>query len=90
MALAAGLPFVATRVGHLPCLVVDGVTGLLVPPGDADALGAAMGRLMADAGLRRAMGVAAERRAASFPRWDDTAAGVIAVVREAIAGGHGL
>jgi len=49
-----------------------------------------MGRLMADAGLRRAMGVAAERRAASFPRWDDTAAGVIAVVREAIAGGHGL
>lgn len=89
-AMAAGLPIVATRVGHLPCLAVDGVTGLLVPPGDADALGAAMGRLVADAGLRRAMGAAGERRAASFPRWDDTAAGVIAVVREAIAGGHGL
>jgi len=88
-AMAAGLPVVATRVGHLPCLVTDGVTGLLVPPGDADALGAALGRLVADAGLRRAMGAAAARRAASFPRWDDTAAGVLAVVREAIAGERG-
>lgn len=87
-AMAAGLPVVATQVGHLPCLVTDGITGLLVPPGDTDALGTALGRLVADAQLRRAMGAAAEPRAASFPRWDDTAAGVLAAVREAIESGH--
>lgn len=45
-AMAAALPVVATRVGGVPELVDDGRTGLLVPPGDPDALRAAMARVM--------------------------------------------
>jgi glycosyltransferase involved in cell wall biosynthesis len=61
-AMAAGLPVVATDVGGIPELVADGETGLLVPPGDADALAAALQRLVADAELRRRLGDAARAR----------------------------
>ena len=42
LAMGAGLPVVATRVAGIPEVVQDGVTGLLVPPADAPALGAAL------------------------------------------------
>ena len=45
-ALAAGLPSVATRVGGVPELIVQGRTGLLVPPGDAVELGRALKRVI--------------------------------------------
>lgn len=61
-AAAAGLPVVATGVGGIPEAVRDGVTGLLVPPGDARALGVAIARLLADDGLRRAFGAAGRAR----------------------------
>src|SRR5205807_9503285 len=61
-AMAAELPVVATAVGGLPELVVEGETGFLVPPGDARALGAALGRLLADAELCRRLGEAGRRR----------------------------
>lgn len=51
MAFAFGKPVVATQVGALPDIVRDGETGLLVPPGDAAALAAALARL-ADPELR--------------------------------------
>jgi glycosyltransferase involved in cell wall biosynthesis len=41
-ALASGLPVITTRIGTMPEMVTDGVTGLLVPPADADALGRAI------------------------------------------------
>jgi glycosyltransferase involved in cell wall biosynthesis len=63
-ALACGTPVVATAVGGIPEQVDDGVTGLLVPPGDAEAMAAAIGRLLADDELRGAMG----RRAADEAR----------------------
>jgi glycosyltransferase involved in cell wall biosynthesis len=62
-AMAAGLPVVSSRVGGVPELVVDGETGLLVPPGDPAAMAAALGRLLADAGLRRRLGAAGRERA---------------------------
>jgi glycosyltransferase involved in cell wall biosynthesis len=62
-AMAAGLPVVSSRVGGVPELVVDGETGLLVPPGDPEALAVALGRLVADPGLRRRLGAAGRERA---------------------------
>ena len=62
-AATTGTPHAATAVGGVPELVQDGVTGLLVPPGDVVALAAALERLLADAGLRVRMGQAARRRA---------------------------
>jgi len=61
-AMAAGLPVVATRVGGTPEVVVDGETGLLIPPRDPAALGAALTRLAADPTAARAMGRAGRAR----------------------------
>jgi glycosyltransferase involved in cell wall biosynthesis len=62
-AMASGLPVVASRVGGIPETVPDERFGLLVPPGDAEALSQAVGRLVGDAGLRAAMGPACRQRA---------------------------
>ncbi len=62
-AMAAGRPVVATRVGGVPEVVVDGETGLLVPPGDVPALRAALVRLAGDPALRARLGTAGRRRA---------------------------
>lgn len=85
-ALAAGLPCVGFRVGHLPDLVQDGVSGYLIEAGDIPALTAALERLATDAALRRGMADAARRAGQALPSWDDTAAGVLAVVRAALDG----
>ncbi len=55
-ALACGLPVVSTPVTGIPEIVVDGETGLLVPPGDAVALAEAIGRLFDDDALRLRLG----------------------------------
>jgi glycosyltransferase involved in cell wall biosynthesis len=65
-AAAAGKPIVASRIGGLTDVVVDGETGLLVLPGSRDDLAAAMQRLLDDEGLRQKMGEAAKRRADEF------------------------
>lgn len=62
-AMAAGKPIVATRTGGIPEVVVDGDTGLLVPPRDEEALAGAIVRLLKDANLRRTMGEAGRTRA---------------------------
>ncbi|GAA4992633.1 glycosyltransferase [Kitasatospora paranensis] len=62
-AALAGLPAVATDVGFVRDVVQDGVTGVLVPPGDAAALAGAVRELTADA--RSARGAAARQRALS-------------------------
>jgi glycosyltransferase involved in cell wall biosynthesis len=64
-AMAAELPVVATDVGGLAELVVDGETGILVPPGDEAALTEALGRLVEDRELRRRLGTAGRARAES-------------------------
>jgi glycosyltransferase involved in cell wall biosynthesis len=65
-AMAAGLPAVATSVGGIPEIIVDGVTGLLVPPRSPAALAAAISRLAADPELRVRLGRAARETAAGF------------------------
>jgi glycosyltransferase involved in cell wall biosynthesis len=61
-AMAAGLPVVASAVGGIPELVVDGETGLTFRAGDADALAAALARLLDDPALRRRLGAAGRAR----------------------------
>src|SRR5262249_6596874 len=54
--MAAGAPVVSTRVGGTPEVVEDGVTGLLVPPGNAGALAQAIDRLLSDPDLAVRLG----------------------------------
>jgi glycosyltransferase involved in cell wall biosynthesis len=82
-ALSFGLPVVACAVGPVP-EVTGGEAALLVPPGNADALSGALGRLLSDAGLRQKMSAAALRRAASLPRWRDTVRGFLDVLRSVV------
>ena len=69
-AMAHGRPVVASAVGGLLDLVVDGKTGLLVPPGDITALRLALERLLGDPALRRRLGEAGRERARAELAWD--------------------
>jgi glycogen(starch) synthase len=69
-AMAHGRAVVATPVGGIPSLVEGGVTGLLVPPGDADSLRDAIERLLADPDLRRRLGEAARARVSELCSWE--------------------
>lgn len=62
-AAAMGVPTVGTRIVGLVDSVVDGETGILVPPRDVDALTDALSRMLRDESLRMRMGKAAQERA---------------------------
>lgn len=72
-ALARGLPVVATRVGAAETLVGQ-TAGLLVPPGDVEALREALARLLDDPLRRRRCAEGAARVRAQLPRWDEASA----------------
>jgi glycosyltransferase involved in cell wall biosynthesis len=61
-AMAHSRPVIATRVGGLPEVVVDGVTGLLIAPGRREEMAAAIAQLASDEPLRRRMGEAGRNR----------------------------
>jgi glycosyltransferase involved in cell wall biosynthesis len=83
-AMARARPVVAGAVGGLLDLVVDGETGLLVPPGDVPALRAALERLLADPALRRRLGQAGRERARQRLSWDTVTDATVAAYRDAL------
>jgi glycosyltransferase involved in cell wall biosynthesis len=83
-AMAHARPVVASAVGGLPDMVVDGETGLLVPARDPAALRAAIDRLLADRGLRRRLGERARERIAALCSWDRVVDETIAAYEAAV------
>jgi len=65
-AMAAGVPVVTSDLPALADLFTDGSEGVKVPPGDAEALAGALGRLLDDAALRKRLGEAGRERAKRF------------------------
>ncbi|HEY3943307.1 MAG TPA: glycosyltransferase family 4 protein [Acidimicrobiales bacterium] len=65
-AMAKGRPVIGAASGGIADLVEDGVTGVLVPPGDPGALAKAMANVLEDHGRAASMGAAATRRVRGF------------------------
>lgn len=86
--LAVGLPVLAANAGGPAEVVEAGITGLLYPPGDVDALALALQRLAADPALRRRLGEAGRRRASDFTA-DRIAEEILAVYRRVLPGQPG-
>jgi glycosyltransferase involved in cell wall biosynthesis len=64
--MASGRPVVTTSVGGIIDMIVDGESGLLVPPGDERELAAAMSRVLTDGDLRSRLGVGAQKKVRAF------------------------
>jgi glycosyltransferase involved in cell wall biosynthesis len=69
-ALASARPVISTRVGGVPDVVVDTVTGLTVPSGDATAVAEGMLRLLRDRELANRLAAAGRRHV--YPRYDSS------------------
>jgi len=69
-AMAHGLPCVSTTVCGIPEIVLDGETGLLVPPDDSDALAGALVCLLSEPGRAAQLGAAGRRRTEEHLNWD--------------------
>jgi mannosyltransferase len=83
-AMAAGAALVAARAGAAELVVEDGVTGVLVPAGDAAALAAALEPLMRDAAAATTMGVRARQRVLERFSLDAEAAAIAGVYRRLV------
>lgn len=83
-AMACGVPVVATRAGSLPEIVEEGVTGLLVMPGNVDALATAMLAVLRDSALAQRLAAAGPARIDRLFRWPRTVAQTLACYQETI------
>jgi glycosyltransferase involved in cell wall biosynthesis len=83
-AMAHARPVVATDVGGLRDLVVDGETGYLVPPRDVGALRTSLERLLRDRELRRRLGVAGRERARTHFSWTAVTDATLAAYDDAL------
>ncbi len=81
-ASACQVPVIGSLVGGLPEVVQHGVSGLLVPPGDVQALAAAMLQLVQDPALRLAMGAAGRRLVQDHYVWDVCVSTMLAVYQQ--------
>ncbi len=82
-AMAAGVPVVAADAGGIPHIVKHGRTGVLVPPGDGEALATALRALLGDPDERRRLSAAGRAEAERWT-WDAATASLVARYRQAI------
>jgi glycogen synthase len=82
--MQAGLPIVASATGGIPQVIEHGRTGLLVSPGDPEALAAALMRILRDRTLAARLGDAASREAARYD-WSHLARRVLGVYETVLA-----
>jgi D-inositol-3-phosphate glycosyltransferase len=85
-AMACGVPVVASAVGGFLDTVVDGATGILVPPRRPDLLAAELRKLLAEPFWREAYGTAGVDRARARYSWERIAEGTLAAYEQACAG----
>jgi len=83
-ALASGVPVVSTCVGGVPYIVQDGTSALLVPPQDAQAMAAAICRLLDNAGLADSL-IEAGRAQVSHYSWERISALLADIYRRSLA-----
>ncbi|MFD3812523.1 glycosyltransferase [Rhodococcus sp. NPDC058639] len=89
-AMACGRPVVASAVGTLRDTVVDGVTGLLVPPRSPRALATSVRELLADVVRHGSFGVAGRDRAVTRYSWDRVATDTLAAYGRVVRRSHPL
>ncbi|MDB4908248.1 MAG: hypothetical protein JWO05_3032 [Gemmatimonadetes bacterium] len=85
-AAAAGLPSIGTRINAVPELVVEGETGLLVPPADVTALRDALRQMVDDPALRARMGASARQRAETSGSMETFSRALSALLHHAATG----
>jgi glycosyltransferase involved in cell wall biosynthesis len=83
-AMASGLPVVASRIGGVPEVVEEGITGILVPPADSAALSEALLRLLKDPDKREEMGRKGRERVIKLFSWDKTIEATLNVYQDVL------
>ena len=85
-AQACGTPVIGTDIGGIPYAVKDGMTGLIVPPGDAGELAAAVTTVLSDQDLYQRMARMGPKRVRELFTWEKSAAAYDWIFREAVLG----
>jgi glycosyltransferase involved in cell wall biosynthesis len=83
-AMASGLPVIASDISGNEELVIPGITGLLVPPGDTNALEDALRDLLSDPVRRKQMGSVARERVENHYTWDQVARKYLSLLQEIV------
>lgn len=84
-AMTAGVPLVASQVGGIPELILNGEHGVLVSPGDSEALAIGIRRLLAQNGLAQRLSAAAQRRVGTTFPFDGMVRATERVYQDAVA-----
>lgn len=82
--MAAGLPIVASQIGQVAEVIENNITGMLVPPGNAEAVAQALYDLAANPTLRSELGIAARRCAAVRHTWDAAVDRIVSLAESSV------